>query len=201
MLPFVASTYGLLILSLHGDLRLLFPIVPLLSIMAVWVWIELQRVQGPARWIATAAIVVALSCNAAMSLQRAPHALSVALGLEGRSEYLFRCEPTYRAASVANLMLRPDDLLLSQDPRTFYFDCHVTNQHTLPNPTDDATEKSVDDAIRHLRREGVTHLLLTDANGNASPLDHVADAATPITEYRFCESNGRIRHYRLVSLR
>ena len=42
--------------------------------------------------------------------------------------YLARSEPTWKAAQVSNLVFGPEDHLLTQDYRAFYFDCRVTRE-------------------------------------------------------------------------
>jgi hypothetical protein len=65
-----ALIYLVLAGLLTGDRRLLFPAVPLLSIAAVWVWIELQRFPPVARTVAIAAFTILLACSTATSLIR-----------------------------------------------------------------------------------------------------------------------------------
>jgi hypothetical protein len=202
MLPWVALAYCSLVLSLNGDPRLLFPAIPLLSITAVWVGIELRQFPRLARWVATAALLSALACNTVLSLERLPNTLSVALGLEDRKEYLLQHEPTYRAAAVANRMLRSNDRILSQEPGTFYFDCRVANNTIIPCPTGDRSSAlSIEETVRQLQHEGITHLFLVDSENGDSPLHRVADAAVPVTDYHFRTADGSVRRYRLVSLR
>jgi hypothetical protein len=195
----VATSYTGLIVWLGGDSRLLFPVVPLLCIGAVWVVIELQRFPRSARWAATAALLLAFACNAMLSLEWRSNALSVALGLEDRNDYLLQHEPTYRAAAIANRMLRADDRVLCPETGTFYFDCRVMHPSTLRCPASDAS--GVEAAVRQLQQQGITHLFLAESASSSSPWHRVADAATPVTDYHFRTADGGLRRYRLVSLR
>ncbi len=202
-----ALVYAVFAFSLSGDARLLFPAAPLLSVAAVWVWIELRRFPQPARRTATTAFALMLACNTAMSLVRSPDALPVALGLEDREEYLLRSEPTYRAAAVANRVLRSNAHILSQERQAFYFDCRVTWENSLGRSLDGAwSALSVREMVRRLRSDGFTHLLLTEtapgeSEANHAPLNHLADAMLTLTDYRFHAADGSVRRYRLVALR
>ncbi len=202
-----ALVYAVLIFSLNGDARLLFVAVPLLSVAAVWVWMELSRFPRPARWVAAAAFAVMIACSTAVSLTRSPDTLRVALGLEDREEYLLRHEPTYLAAAIANRLLRTNSRLLSQERRAFYFDCPVTWESSLGRTIDgNPSTWSVRETVERLRRAGFTHLLLAETAPNepkkvVSPLNRVADANSLLTDYCFRTADGSVRHYRLVMLR
>lgn len=203
-----AIVYGVFVLLLSGDSRLLFPAVPLLSVAAVWVWIELRRFPRSARRLAAVAFGLMLACNMAMSLVRSPEAFLVAFGLETREDYLLRHEPTYSAAAVANHLLRADAHILSQEPQSFYFNCRVTPDSVLGRSINDTSpaETSRETAER-LRNAGFTHLLLveTASHGSAgeshSSLNRLADAMLPLSNCRFETADGGVRFYRLMALR
>jgi hypothetical protein len=202
-----ALVYAALCFSLSGDSRLLFSAVPLLSVAAVWVWIELRRFPPAARWVGVAAFAVTIACSMAVSLVKSPDALAVAVGLEDREEYLLRCEPTYVAATIANHVLRSNARLLSQERQAFYFDCPVTWENSLGRAIEsESSTLSVQETVRRLQRQGFTHLLLAEtAPGGpqpaVSPLRRVADATPTLTDYCFRTADGSVRRYRLVMLR
>ena len=198
ILLWAALAYGVFIVLWGADRRLLFPVIPLLSVAIIWVWIELRRFPHPARRIAVGTLALALACNITMSLERLPDAFRVACGWEDREEYLLRHEPTYRAASVVNPMFRADDHLLSQAPQAFYFNCRVTRVDSLRPSTEGM---NIGDTVQRLRHEGFTHLLLTEQTTADSTLQRVADAAVPLTDYQFRTADGSSHRYRLVSLR
>lgn len=203
---FVAVAFAAMVMSIDGDARLLFPAVPLLSVAAVWVWIELHRFPVGARRAAVAALTLMLAVGAAKSLVRSSDVLRVSLGMEDRESYLVRREPTYTAAVVANHLLRPDARLLSQDQCTFYFDCRTTwtgaDERLLEL---ERSSMQVDEASKRLRETGYTHLLLAEPIGKigrrGSPLSRLADASSVLTDYQWRDANGRAHRYRLVSLR
>jgi hypothetical protein len=60
---------------------------------------------------------------------------------------------------------------------------------------------SIEETVRQLQHEGITHLFLVDSENGDSPLHRVADAAVPVTDYHFRTADGSVRRYRLVSLR
>jgi hypothetical protein len=202
-----ALVYAALTFSLSDDARLLFPAVPVLSVAAVWVWIELPRFSPVAQRIGAAALTVTIACSIALSLLRSPDALAVALGLEDREEYLLRHEPTYVAATIANHALRNNARLLSQERQAFYFDCPVTWENPLGSAIHGkASALSVQETVERLRRAGFTHLLVTET-APAEPwpavslLRRVADATPTLADYSFRTADGSVRHYRLVMLR
>jgi hypothetical protein len=204
MLLLAAMVYATLSFSLGGDARLLFPAIPVLSLGAVWVWIEIVRFPRLAQRIAAAALAVAIASSIALSLLRLPDALAVALGLEERDEYLLRHEPTFVAATIANHALRSDARLLSQERQAFYFDCPVTWEPSLGTTIPDET-LSVPETVERLRRAGFTHLLLAETAAEPRPvtssLRRVGDARPSLTDYSFRTADGSVRHYRLVMLR
>ena len=207
MLLWTAAAYVALTVLLRNDPRLLFPAVPLLSVAAVWVWIELRRFPEAVRWFAAIVLTLAAGCNMALSLGHAPKTVAVALGLEDREDYLLRHDPTYRAATVANQVLRCNAHILSQEPRAFYFDCHVTRESSLrPAAIEGPADAPVSETIYCLRNAGFTHLLLTDDAPEAPSATHlrlqrVAETICPLDDYCFRTANGGVRRYRLVSLR
>ena len=203
---FVAVAFAALVMSIDGDARLLFPAVPLLSVAAVWVWIELRRFPAGARRAAVAALTLMLAVGAAKSLVRSYDVLRVSLGMEDRESYLVRREPTYTAAVVANHLLRPDARLLSQDRCMFYFDCRTTwtgaDERLLEL---ERSSMPVGETSKRLREAGYTHLLLAEPIGKigrrGSPLSRLADASSVLTDYQRRDADGRAHRYRLVSLR
>jgi hypothetical protein len=202
-----ALIYAGLAFSFSGDARLFFSAVPLLSVAAVWVWIELRRFPSAARWVGVAAFAMTIACSMSVSLVKSRDALAVALGLEDREDYLLRHEPTYVAATIANHVLRSDARLLSQERQAFYFDCPVTCESSLGRSIqNEPFSLSVQETVQRLRRAGFTHLLLAETAPNGpqpavSPLSRVADATPTLTDYCFRAADGSVRHYRLVMLR
>jgi len=212
----VAGVYGVLWFLLRQNVRFLYPAVPLLCVAAVWVWIEMRRFPASARRVAAASFTVVLIAMAAVPLVRARKHLAVAVGIEDREHYLVRAEPTYRAAAVANVLLRPGDHILSQDYRAFYFDHRVTRENAYRRRT--RYDEDVSDPVElghRLRRAGFTHLLLAETVAGQgirydSTLSRLADAQLSsraaddlckLTEYLFQDSDGAVRRYRLVELR
>ena len=202
-----ALVYAALAFALCGDPRLLFSAVPLLSVAAVWVWIELRRIRPAARCFGAAAFAVTIASSLAVSLARSPDTLAVAVGLEDREDYLLRHEPTYVAATIANHVLRSNARLLSEERQAFYFDCPVTWENSLAQMIQrEASALSVQETVQCLRRAGFTHLLVAETAPNGplpviSPLHRVAEATPTLTDYCFRTADGTVRHYRLVMLR
>lgn len=212
----VAACYGLVWFLLRQNVRFLLPAVPLATVVVLWVWIEMRRFPAIPRALATATFGLALVAYAAVAMARCGDQLGVALGLESRVAYLQRHEPTWPAADVARQLMPDGARLLSQDYRAFYFPCHVTRENVYRRQTHyDRKIKRPEDFARQLRHEGFTHLLLAEnLSGRGIQYDptlsRLADAqwATgddqsmlKLTEYRFVDSDGGLRRYRLVMLR
>jgi hypothetical protein len=152
---------------------------------------------------------------ATVPLVRSWDKLPVALGIEGRDDYLVRTEPTYAAAAVANRLLPADAHLLTQDYRTYYFDRRITRENVYRRET--AYDRELDDPKRlgaTLREAGITHLLLVENRENKGirfdptlprlvEAQAAADphAAVLLAEYEFRDVDGARRHYRLLGLR
>ncbi len=210
----LAAAYWVAWFLLRQNVRFLMPIVPLLAVMAVWVWMEMQRLPSIPRRVAAAALAVLLGAGAAIGVARARDGLGVAVGWESRDDYLVRHEPTWKAADVAAHVLRPGDHLLSQDYRAYYFPCRVTRENTFRQRTQyDRQLASPQDLGRHLRQAGFTHLLLAENQGprgiDYDPVlsrlvDRAADGSDEfltLVDYRFADADGGVRRYRLVRLR
>ena len=209
----VAGVYGIIWYLLRQNVRFLFPIVPLLAVAVAWVWIEMRRLDRLPRLIAGTAMALTLVAFAGVALLGCRDQLAVAFAMEGRQHYLTRHEPTWLAA---NTPLGPDAHLLSQDYRAFYFPCRVTRENNYRQRTSyDQQISAPADFSHRMRQSGFTHLLLAE---NESPdgiqydptLSRLSDAQIAagggdsllkLTEYRFRDSDGAVRRYRLLMLR
>ena len=212
----VAAAYWLVWYLLRQNVRFLLPAVPLVAVAVVWTWIEIRRFPTVPRRVVGAALAGMLVVYAAVGMARGHDRLAVALGLEGRQQYLTEHEPTWAAAEVANQIAGPEAHLLSQDYRGFYFNCRVTRENVYRRRT--GYDRQITDPAgfsRRLRRAGFTHLLLAENLAGSGirydpTLSRLADAQwatgdddslVKLTEYRFRDSDGAVRRYRLVMLR
>lgn len=217
----IAAAYGALWYALRQNVRFLLPLVPLLGVGAVWMATELRRFPRAARVTAAVALAMPVLLGGALPLKRARDKLAVAVGLESRDEYLARVEPTHQAAAAlrSDGVVRPR--LLSQDYRAFYFPCDVVRESIYRRRTDYAAAvRAPGDFNRVLRAAGFTHLLLVEAIADEGAqfddtLSRLADAQRAaerplppekrtlavVTEYRFADSDGGVRRYRLVEIR
>lgn len=159
----LAGGYFLLWAMVRPNVRFLLPILPMLAPGVIWVWAEMRRMPGWPRTLAAAAVGVGLLVPVGwMGLRMRDH-LAVALGLETRQEFLYRREPSYPAAALANLLLPPEAKILSQDYRSFYFDPVVVRESVYRRLTRyDQKIQRPGDLVRLLRQEGFTHLLLVE---------------------------------------
>jgi hypothetical protein len=215
ILVILAGGYWILWYALRQNVRFLFPVVPLLSVVVVWVWIELRRLPAWPQRVAVAAFAALLAIPTAAALLRAKDRMSVALGLQSRADYLLLHEPTYAAAEVANQVLSANARILSQDYRGFYFHEPFVREIVYRRYTQyDRRITRPGEFSLCLRRAGFTHVLLAEtqsrSGGGYDPtLSRLADAQAaadpgallPLADYRFCDSDGTQRRYRLLMLR
>ena len=212
----VASSYAMLCCVWCREEPWLCPAVGWLSVVAVWVWIEMRRFPRTARMAAAGAFAAMLAATSSAGLVRVGDRLAVAVGWENRDDYLVRHEPTYPAAVVVNAMAPADAHLLSQVDDTFYFHCRVTREDDcrFGMPANGSPEKP-NDLGRRLRNRGFTHLLLARIVAGQepprdSPLaclmdapcgDYSPDGFFMLTEYNHTDADRTVRHYRLIELR
>jgi len=210
------ATYWVIWIVLQQYVRFFLPAVPPLAVLAVLVLQTIGRMPRTARFLSASIVLLMLLGNVAIATVRAvPHA-AVALGLESRSQYLVRSEPTWPAASILADSAGPEARLLSQDYRAFYFPCHVVREIVFRRRV--AYQKAVSapgELSLVLRRLGFTHVLLVENEGEqgiqfdpllsdlvdrqlASPQ---AERLVLLTEYRFRDGDGAVRRYRLFQLR
>jgi len=190
-------------------------LVPTLSVVTVWVWVEMRRFPPPSRRVAAMAFACVVLVIAVAAIVRVKDRATVALGIANREDYLLLREPTYRAASVVNAMLLDETHLLSEDDRSLYFDRRVTPESVYRSWTDYDAEITDPAHLSHiLRARGFTHLLLAEPIGmpeeNSRSLSRLVDAqmATASTDCpltliqyaSYCEASGEMRRYRLVEL-
>lgn len=216
LLMAMAGIYWFLWFLLRQNVRFLLPMAPILSTISLWVLVEMQRLPRGPRWITGAALGLALlTCSAAAAV-RCHDRLAVACGWQSRDEFLMQREPTWPAARVLNELVHPDDHILSQDFRAFYFNCRLTREDLYRRRTGYDLQVTDPQAFsKQMREAGFTYLLLAEnqacdgyqfdptlselaegqwASGNSTGM-------TVLTEYDFEDVDGGLRHYRLVMLK
>jgi hypothetical protein len=211
----LAGGYWALWYLMRQNERFLYPIVPMLSVAAVWVWSQLGLLPSRPRRVAVVAFAAMLALMAAVPAQRCSAHVRVALGLQSRAGYLAEHEPTYRAAETANRLLPADARILSQDYRGFYFHQQVVRENVYRRYSQyDRQIQQPGELSRSLRQAGFTHVLLAESlAGNGVQYDATlarlaagqtaADAESLLTlaDYRFRDGDGSERRYRLMLLR
>lgn len=211
----LAGGYFVLWTLVRPNVRFLLPILPMLAPAVVWVWIEMRRLPRCPRVLAGLAIACCLLVPVGWLGLRMRDHLAVAIGVETRQEFLYRKEPSYPAAALANLLLLPDAKILSQDYRSFYFDAMVVRESVYRRLTQyDQQIYTLGDLSRRLRQEGFTHLLLVENLSERGiqfdpTLARLAERelALPqsplheLSEYRMVDADGAVRRYRLVAIR
>ncbi len=210
------TVYWLLWLGIQQNLRFLLPIVPLLAVPAVWVFSCVQGMGRLPRAVVLTVLAGIFVANTAIAVRRASAHWAVALGVETRTQYLARCEPTWLAAGILADHAGRDARLLSQDYRAFYFPARVVRESVFRRHI--AYQKAIlspGDLSRVLRQLGFTHVLLVEnESGHGITFDPLltqlvdrqlasphADHLVPLAQYRVCDADGAIRRYRLLQLR
>lgn len=212
----VALVYLLAWFALRQNVRFLLPALPIGGVAVAWVIAEYRRwPRWPQRVVLWGVAAIALG-QATLPLKRAMPHFAVALGLEGREQYLLRCEPTFGMALRANLLLPPGARVLSQELRALYFDSQLVRESVFRRKTGYHQRlESPAELARKLQQDGFTHLLLAQGegpaavhyNGTLARLVSEAQAAGAgatlacIAEETFAERNGSRRRYKLIELR
>jgi len=200
---------------LRQNVRFLLPIVPILATSVAWICAEMGRLPLRPRLASAWLVAIIVAATALVPLVRCRDQLAVAAGLETRENYLHRREPTYGAAAVANQILLPDTRALSQDHRTFYFNCPALREKVYRRATHYHEQLEGPDAFhRCLRERGFSHLLLAekvegpgiDYDPTLTRLAEAQIAADPkslftLADYRFRDSDGALIRYRLLMVR
>jgi hypothetical protein len=201
---------------LQPNVRFLYPLLPLLCVPLVWVWREFRRLPKGPRWIAAGVMGALLCFGALIPLYRCRAHWAVACGWESKEQFLLRKEPSYAAASLANDLLGSDAHVLSQEHRAFYFQCRVTRENIYRRRTHyEQALESPAELSQQLRAAGFTHLLLAESENNrgiqyeatlsrlvAEQIAEGGEASLScLGDYRYEDSDGAVRRYRLMMLR
>ncbi len=212
-LLWLAAVYWVLWFLLRQNTRFLFPIVPLLAVAATWACIELRRLPRVPRTLAAGLCAAVVLFQAALPAYRARGELAVACGWESREAFLRRRAPTYQAAEFANRRLPAGAKILSQDYATFYFDRPVTRESVFRRQTSYHNQADASKRLPELlSAAGFTHLLLAESESGGIRYNSVlrrlvenlprqaANRIDNLLEYRFRDTDGTERFYRLMAL-
>lgn len=214
LLAMTAGYWILWFLTGH-DLCSLYPLVPWAACGVVWAWVEMRRWPAVPRTLTATTLALLLSATAQDALVRCRHDWAVAFGVESRSHYLLRTEPTYSTALVANLLVPPDAHILSEDQRTFYFSQAITPESSYRRLTRyDQQLVAPGQLSRQLRGAGFSHIFLAQPvtgpqAAEESMLERLVaeqlrtkpESLPTLSDYRFADADGTVRRYRLIGLR
>ncbi len=224
LLLVLAGGYFLVWLFWGPNLRLLLPSLPMLAPAAIWVWSQMGRMDRLARWAAGAGLAICLLIPVGQMGRQLPEYLPTALGWETREEFLYRIEPSYPAAALANLLLGPDAKILTQELKTCYFDSLMVPEPVYRRQSQyDQKLHQPGDLARLLRQDGFTHILLMEKfppkalpasvsdRGIASQarLPGLVDAELrlpqsglqELSQYQLTDHQGVVHRYRLIAIR
>ncbi|MCE9606258.1 MAG: glycosyltransferase family 39 protein [Planctomycetia bacterium] len=220
-LAITAAFYGMGCVLLRQNVRFLFPLVPIFSVIAMAALCEMANWSPLPRRIARSAFVIVLLCLATIPMVRARPLFAVATGMESREAFLARREPTFDSAAWINRNLSSDAHVLSQEQRAFYYYPRWTRENIYRRYTG-YNRPTLADATpfeQRLKAAGFTHLFLAEneADDGASSrtigydatLSTLADTAmaarpttgpTTVGEWH-SDVDGERRRYRLLLLR
>jgi hypothetical protein len=163
VLGLAAVAYAFLVLCMtqRQSMRfLLFAVGPLSVGIAFLATRWLERGTRPARLLMMALMLV-LGMETGLSLTRGARAAGVVLGRETFSEFLGRCEPTYRVGRWVARNLPATARLIGQDHRGFYIPRGYTMELAHRRRTGlGRNHESPRDIVEVLKREGYTHLMM-----------------------------------------
>lgn len=157
------GTVGLFGLAHLYMSRLLTPVYPWLALIGAYL---LWRIQADVshwlgRWYRTLVMVFAVGNLGLLAAQQSGR-LPAALGVVSRERFLTQRVEAYPTIRWANQHLSPGDLVLTMDPRVYYFECN----YVMGDPSYQVWLRwdAVPDAktlVSLLRQRGVTHVLVT----------------------------------------
>lgn len=140
--------------------RYLMPVLPLFAILAA-----LAAARIP-RWIAAAAVLWCLLYGLFLfgALEETVGVYRVVTGVESRDEYLSRRVSYYPAARFLGTLPRDARVLFAGEGRTFYVPREAVAATPFDRPAIDRYDAATgEDALRAaLRKDGITHLLVSD---------------------------------------
>ena len=209
----LGACYYVVWFLLRQNERFLYPAIPFAAVGVVWVYMETARLPAIPRFVGKAAFWGFLTLFAFVAAERTTDRLAVVTGWESRDDYLFREEPSYAAADVANVIFGTDAHILSQDSRAYYFDCRITQESVYRRLTRyDKEVRSGLELRRQLLDAGFTHVLLAENKTNRGirfdpTLASILEKETNLRHDTLIDyslppdPDGAVRRYRLVALK
>lgn len=197
-------------------------VVPLASVVGVWVWQEMDRLPRRVAWVVHGAAAIVVMIGLAPCGWAAIEASAVAVGWQTRDAFLLSRVSTYRASSLLNQISRQGQDVLCQDARTFYFACPATSRSDVRYPQiSNLSPGGEEQWVSLARSAGYSYLLMAQglepdstaiqrdgAGGFALDPSHARSSESsaigeviPILEYRFADDNNRYTRYRLLKIR
>ncbi|HMF35122.1 MAG TPA: glycosyltransferase family 39 protein, partial [Isosphaeraceae bacterium] len=163
VLGLAAVAYAFLVVCMtqRQSMRfLLFAVGPMSVGIAYLATRWLERGTRPARALVMALMLV-LGLETGLSLTRGARAAGIVLGRETFSEFLGRCEPTYRVGRWVARNLPATARLIGQDHRGFYIPRGYTMELAHRRRTGlGQNHESSREIVEVLKREGYTHLMM-----------------------------------------
>ena len=160
-LAVVAYAFLVMCMTQRQSMRfLLFSVGPMSVGIAYLAIRWLERGTRPARLLVIGLMLV-LAMETGLSITRGARAAGVVLGRETFSEFLGRCEPTYRVGCWVARNLPATARLIGQDHRGFYIPRGYTMELAHRRRTGlGQNHESSREIVDVLKREGYTHLMM-----------------------------------------
>jgi hypothetical protein len=185
------------------------PLVPLLSIIAAYTWLEIAAFAPLPRRLAQATIAALVLAGLWPPLQIARDNAAVVCGLESRDSYLLGRHPEFAAVVLANRLVPAGGQLLADGVFGVYLHCRTLNatsywrRHSDPNV-------GLAEAATQFRSHGITHVLVAQPEceppvvpasvGDAQPEEGV-NTVLPLADFRLTRQDASVWRYRLLQIR
>ncbi len=167
------------------NLRFLFSVLPVLSILAV-------LAARPVRHY----LFLVLVLNAGLALFHGRDGYSYLVGLQDRSSYLLKTERTYSLSLWMNRNLHKDARVLNvQEVRMFYFEPEMIRGEEFRKKTRyDQLAKKRSDVLRMFEERGISHLLIANLKNAKPTVPSPWDIRTLVENHEFRASHLRLMH-------
>jgi len=142
------------------NLRFLFPIIPIVSILIVI---------GVGRW--RPVLILVLLAHTGFAFYRGRHEISHWLNHESSKQYLARVERTYPLSEWVNQNLPVSARIMNVgDMRMFYFDPEMIREKEYRQKTRyDIKVQQPEDVVKYLRGDGIDYVFYWSKNDNSFP--------------------------------
>lgn len=153
--------------SLRHNIRYLFPIVPLLSILVAYTVQGLIGRSALLSRVTKIALIFVFLLNTGMAAYHVKDVYKVSLGLETKEAYLKKTERSFEVAEFVNRTIPPTEKILNaEEIRAFYFKPRMIREQIYRRWTRyHEKSRNGEEVIQFLKKDGFNYLLITTAPG------------------------------------